>query len=226
MEMICPDIFEYYEKSKNTFKLNKLILNSNENSNENSDYNNKYELDYSNIFFKKFDKETFDNYMKYYIEIKDPERCSKMKKYIEYGFDINEKITNSQNNWLEFATIHEDIAIVGFLVKSGANIHLIDSDGINLVFKSLLLNNKILLKFYLSLGVNPNNQIFFGNTPLVFSCMMDNCIECAKILIQSPTIDLNHINNSLSIIEIVVSKIYKGNKEHIELLHLILQKKK
>jgi hypothetical protein len=43
------------------------------------------------------------------------------------------------------------------LIKNNINIHKIDSNNLNVIFKCILSNNCILLKYFINLGVNPNH---------------------------------------------------------------------
>ncbi len=199
--MICPDIFEFYDKSKDI------------------------KSDYFNLNLKDFNKDLFDSYLVYYIENKDPKRIEKIKKYINFGYDINEKISKLNIHWIELAIIHNDIPLIGFLVKSNADIHITDSNGINIIFKCVLNKNEVLLKYFLNLGVNPNILNKDKDTPLSIACIMKNGFECAKILLESSSIQIDILNQEIPIIELVIDNIDNGNKNYLQLLDIILKKK-
>ena len=199
--MICPDIFECYDKSKEVKNFDLLI--------------------------KDFNKEMFDNYLVHYVETRDPVRIDKMKKYIEYGFSIDAKISKYNVCWLEFAILHNDIPLTGILVKNNANIHLIDSNNLNLIFKCILSKNEILLKYFLNLGVNPNLLNRDNDVPLTIACIMQNGINCAKILLEHPNIDIElATKQDISLLDIIINKIEYGEKKYTELLDIVLKKKK
>ena len=207
--MICPDIFDSYIRFK------ELDITNLSNS-----YNNNY----------TYNKETFDKYLVYYIENKYGNRCEKMKKYIEFGYNVNENIsekaTKYKTNWLEFSILYNDIPMIGFLVKNNANIHYVNPDGLNLIYRCVLTNNPTLLKYFIKLGVNPNHLTSDLDTPLIISCMMTNGFECSKTLIEDPSVLIEVPNQKIQIIDLVIRKIDGGNKKYLEILELILKKKK
>jgi len=200
--MLCPDIFEYYDKSKE--------ING----------------DYSNLRLENLNKEVFDSYLVYYTENKNAKRIDKMKKYIEFGFDINHNITKYNYNWIEFAIMHNDIPLIGILIKNNVNLHKVDSNNLNLIFICVLNKNDLLLKYFLNLGVNPNQINKDNQTSLTISCIMDNCFNCAKILLENPLIMTEIPNHEISLVDIIINRISHGDKNYLELLNLLLKKKK
>lgn len=199
--MLYPDIFECYD---NSVEIKSDCLNIN------------FGISIPN-------KELFDSYLIYYIENKYSQRYDKMKKYIQFGFDINEKVKKIEMTWIEFACIHNDIPLIGILRKSNVNIHTIDTNNLNLISKCVINKNFVLLKYFLNLGVNPNLKNKENGTPLLLSCIMKNGFECAKILLEYPLIDIS--STEISIMDIILDKINNGQKEYIELLKLLLVKK-
>jgi ankyrin repeat protein len=202
--MICPDIFEQYDKLFNV--QDKCI---------------SFNKDYK----KNYNKDTFDNYLIYYIENKEPKRNDNIKKYIQMGFDINEQIKKIKMTWIEFACLHNDIPLVGTLVKSGANIHILDSNNFNLISKCVINQNTILLKYFLNLGVDPNILNKENGTPLLISCIMKDGFACGKILLEHSATKIDTANLELPITELIINKINSGQKEYLELLKLLLKKK-
>jgi ankyrin repeat protein len=200
--MICPDIFEYYDKSLNI------------------------KSDYLNVGTKDYNKDLFDSYLIYYIENKDPKRNDKIKKYIEMGFNMNDVVKNIKMTWIEFACLHYDIPLIGLLVKLGVDVHIVDSNNLNLISKCVINRNTILLKYFLNLGVDPNIPNKENGTPLLISCIMKDGINCAKILLEHPSVNIEVSNIEISITELIINKINNGKKEYIELLTLLLKKKK
>lgn len=205
--MICPDIFDNY-----------VTIKENDDSRSSKCQN----------LNKIYNKEAFDKYLVYYIENKYGKRCEKMKKYIEFGYDINENITNIKQkvNWLEFCISWNDIPMIGFLIKNNANIHRVNSDGLNLIYNCVLTNNEVLLKYFLKLGVNPNCMNSDSDTPLIISCMMANSFNCTKTLLEDPNILIEVPKQKIPIIDLVIQKIDNGNKKYLEILEIILKKKK
>lgn len=199
--MICPDIFECYEKS------------------------NEINSDYFNLNLKDFNKELFDSYLIYYIENKEPKRSEKMKKYIEFGFDINEEVKKINMTWIEFCCLHNDIPLIGLLIKSNANIHIMDTNKFNLISKCIINKNTVLLKYFLKLGVDPNIENKERGTPLLISCIMKDGFSYAKILLEHPSVNIEAGGLETSIIELIIDKINCGKKEYIEILKLLLNKK-
>lgn len=199
--MICPDIFECYDKS--------IELKS----------------DYFNFGIKDFNKELFDSYMIYYIENKDANRIDKMKKYIQLGFDINDKIAKINMTWIEFACVNNDIPLIGLLVKSSANIHVVDSNNFNLISKCVINKNEIILKYFLNLGVNPNVNNKDNSSPLLIACIMKDGFNCAKILLEHSSTNIENTNKELTIEDVIINKIENGEKIYLELLELVLRKK-
>ena len=94
-------------------------------------------------------KETFDNYILNFVENKDKNRIEKFKQYMEFGCDINEKISKKNVNWLEFCVYSNDIPMIGFLIKSGANFNKIDESNSNIIFTCVYASNPIILKYFL-----------------------------------------------------------------------------
>jgi ankyrin repeat protein len=175
---------------------------------------------------KPIKKESFDKYLTYYIENKDDKRIEKMKKYIEYGFDVNENISNKKYNWLDFGILNNDIPLIGLLIKNNINIHKIDSNNLNIIFKCVLSNNYILLKYFLNLGVNPNHLNSENDTPLILSCIIKNGYKCVKILLEHPDIQIDNPKQKLNPIDLIINKIELGNKNYLELLEILIKKKK
>lgn len=196
--MLCQDIFEYFDKTK----------------------------DYSSIKSNSKTKELLDGCLIEYIKNKNANRINGMKKYIEIGFDINDKISGQLINWLELATFYNDIPMVGLLVKSNVNIHVISEDKVNMVFASIINKNLILLKYFLNLGVNPNHLNGDNITPLLLSCMMEDGYEYTKILLEHTSTLIEVPEQKFSIINVMVSNIDDGNIKYMELLEIALKKKK
>jgi ankyrin repeat protein len=199
--MICPDIFECYNKS--------LSIKDN----------------YFNLNIKDYNKDLFDNYLIYYIENKEPKRNEKMKKYIEMGFNIDDEIKKIKMTWIEFACLHNDIPLIGLLLKFGANIHVVDTNNFNLISKCVINKNTVLLKYFLNLGVNPNVINKDNGTPLLISCIMKDGFNCAKILLEHPSVNIEVANMQLSITELIINKINNGQKDYTDLLRLLLKRK-
>lgn len=173
-----------------------------------------------------YNKENLDNYLYDIIKNKNSDRINKIKHYIDVGFDINENITNKKINWIELAIYTNDIPLIGFLIKSNVNIHRINSNGSNLIFTCIHADNHLMLKHFINLGVNPNLKNNDSNTPLITSLLTSDGFECAKILLLDKNVNFTYSNKIFSLTDLVIRKIDEGHKEYLEILDLILSKKK
>lgn len=174
----------------------------------------------------KYNKEIVDNYMVNFIENKNSNRIDKFKKYIDLGIDVNNKISKKNVNWLEYCVISNDIPLVGFLIKSGADIHKIDENGMNIIFISIHASNPVMLKYFINLGVNPNLKNNDLNTPLIISLVCEDGFNCAKILLEDSRVDINESDKIFSLVDLIIKKIDSGKKKYLEILDLLLKRKK
>lgn len=198
--MICSDLFENYIK---IFSLKK---------------------NYENIKNPE-NKKNIDDFIFDAIKNKDTTRINKIKQYIEVGFDINEPIYAHNINWLEFGIYNNDIPLVGFLIKSNADINKINKNGLNIIYTCVKASNPIMLKYFLNLNVNPN-LINDSYTPLILSLRMEDCFECAKILLEDSRVDVIESDKLMSLIDFIMDKMDDGKNEYILLLELLLKRKK
>ena len=173
-----------------------------------------------------YNKETIDNFIINFVDNKDPTRINKIKQYIELGCDINENIYGKTINWLEYSIYTNDIPLIGFLIKSNANINLINKSGSNIIFTCIHASNPHMLKYFLNLGIDPNFKNNDSNTPLIMSLSISNGFECAKILLEDMRVDIQESNKIYSLIDLIINKIDDGKNKYLELLDILLKRKK
>lgn len=197
--MICPDFFENYVKLIGSKK-------------------------YPN------NKENVDAYLLDYVKKKDTTRIDKLRQYIEAEFDINEKISknilNKNVNWLEFCVYTNDIPLIGFLIKSGADINKVDNEGSNIIFTCIRASNHIMLKYFMGLGVNPNLSDNDSITPLLLSIILSDKFDCAKIILMDMKVNFSESDKICSTIDLVMKRLDTGEDKYIEILDLLLGRKK
>lgn len=173
-----------------------------------------------------YNKVIIDNFMINFVENKDPTRINKLKQYIELGYDINENISTKTINWLEYSIYANDIPLIGFLIKSNADYNAIDESGSNIIFTCIHASNPYILKYFLNLGVNPNLKNNDSNTPLIIALSIVGGFNCAKILLEDMRVDIHESNKIYSLVDLIIKKIDDGNKKYLELLDLLLKRKK
>jgi len=171
-------------------------------------------------------KETFDNYILSFVENKDQQRINKFKQYMEFGCDINENISKKNVNWLEFCVYMNDIPMIGLLIKSGANFNKITESNSNIIFTCVHASNPIILKYFLNIGVNPNLKKTDSNTPLIISLIVSDGFDCAKVLLEDSRVNIDESNKLYSLVDLIIKKIDSGNSKYLELLDLLLKRKK
>jgi len=173
-----------------------------------------------------YNKETIDNFIINFVDNKDPTRINKIKQYIELGCDINQNIYGKTINWLEYSIYTNDIPLIGFLIKSNANINLIKKSGSNIIFTCIHASNPHMLKYFLNLGIDPNLKNNDSNTPLIVSLSLSDGFECSKILLEDKRVDIHESNKIFSLVDLINNKIDKGKNKYLELLDLLLRRKK
>ena len=197
--MICPDFFENYVK---LFGCKKYPNN----------------------------KENVDTFLVDYVKKKDTTRIDKLRQYIEAEFDINEKISknvlNKDVNWLELCVYTNDIPLIGFLIKSGADINKIDANGSNIIFTCIRASNPIMLKYFLGLGVNPNLSDNDSTTPLLLSIILSDKFDCVKILLTDKKVNFSESDKICSTIDLVMKRLDAGEDKYMEILDLLISRKK
>ena len=173
-----------------------------------------------------YNKETLDNFMINFIENKDPNRIDKIKQYVKLGCDLNEKISKKNVNWIEFCIYQNDIPMIGFLIKSNIDINKINDIYSNIIFTCVYASNPILLRYFINLGINPNLINSNSNTPLIVSLTISDGFACAKILLEDLRVNIQESNKIYSLVDLVIKKIDSGQKKYLELLDLLLKRKK
>jgi len=175
-----------------------------------------------------YNKQTIDNFIINFVDNKDPARINKIKQYIELGCDINENIYGKTINWLEYSIYTNDIPLIGFLIKSNANINLINKSNSNIIFTCVNAYNPHMLKYFLNLGIDPNLKNNDSNTPLIVSLSICDGYECAKILLEDMRVNIQESNKIYSLVDLIIHKIdnSKNKNKYLELLDLLLKRKK
>jgi ankyrin repeat protein len=173
-----------------------------------------------------YNKETIDNFIITFIDNKDQTRIDKIKQYIELGCDINENIYGKTINWLEYSIYTNDIALIGFLIKSNAKYDGINKSGSNIIYTCVHASNPHMLKYFLNLGINPNLKNNDLNTPLIIALSISDGFECSKVLLEDMRVDIQESNKIYSLVDLIISKIDDGKKKYPELLDLLLKRKK
>lgn len=176
-----------------------------------------------------YKKETIDNFLITFINDKVPTRINKIKQCIELEYDINENISGKSINWLEYSIYVNDIPLIGFLLKSNANINLINKSGSNIIFTCIHASNHHMLKYFMNLGIDPNLKNKDSYTPLILSLSLDDGYECSKILLEDMRVDIQESNKIYSLVDLILKKINEKNdvsNKYLELLDLLLKRKK
>lgn len=148
------------------------------------------------------------------INIKNPNRILRLNCAIKCGLDPNRKFGNNVS-LLCYATMKNDIAVVGYLVKHGANVNYCMSDGTNLLHICAQKNQYVLLKFFIEKGVPINARADERKfTPLMSACKK-GYVECVDILLKNHA-DLNIVDfDDNTVFALTLHKIYKMEKnEH------------
>jgi ankyrin repeat protein len=175
-------------------------------------------------------KENIDSFLIEFVKKKDPTRIDKLKQYIDAKFDINEKISkkvfNENVNWLELCIYTNDIPLIGFLIKSGADINKICKDGSNILFTCVRALNNIMLKYFMGLGINPNLINNDSTNPLLLSIILYGGFDCAKILLTDSKVDVIGTDKICSLIDLVMKRLDSGEDKYIEILDLLIGRKK
>jgi len=197
--MICSDFFDNYVK---LFSSKKYSIN----------------------------KENIDALLIDIVKKKDTDRINKFKKYIEVEFDINEKISknilNENVNWIELCVYTNDIPLIVFLIKSGADINKIDTNGENIIFTCIRASNHIMLKYFMGLGVNPNLKNNNSTTPLLLSIILCDRFECAKLLLSDTKVNFYQSDKICSLIDLVMKRLDSKEDKYMEILDLLIGRKK
>lgn len=173
-----------------------------------------------------YNKETIDNFIITFVNNKDPTRINKIKQYIELGCDINENIYGKTINWLEYSIYTNDIPLIGFLIKSNAKYDGINKYGSNIIFTCVHASNPHMLKYFLNLGINPNLKNNDSNNPLIVALSISDGFECSKVLLEDIRVDIQESNKIYSLVDLIISKIDDGKNKYLELLDLLLKRKK
>lgn len=134
--------------------------------------------------------------------------------------------SNKYINCLEYSIYKHDIPLIGFLIKSNANINAMNKSGSNIIFTCIYASNPLILKYFLNLGVNPNLKNNDYNTPLIISLSISKGFDCAKVLLEDTILDILESNKIYSLVDLLIRKIDEGNKKYLELLDLLLKRKK
>jgi ankyrin repeat protein len=189
---------------------------------------------YVKLFCSKkhsINKENVDTLLVDFVKKKDATRIDKFKKYIEAEFDINEKISknvlNKNVNWLELCVYTNDIPLIGFLIKSGADINKINTDdGENIIFTCIRASNHIMLKYFIGLGVNPNLKNNDSTTPLLLSIILYGGFDCAKLLLTDTKVNFSESDKICSLIDLVMKRLDSKEDKYMEILDLLIGRKK
>lgn len=176
-------------------------------------------------------KENIDTFLVDFVKKKDATRIDKFKKYIEIKFDINEKISknilDNNVNWLELCVYTNDIPVIGFLIKSGADINKINTDnGENIIFTCICASNHMMLKYFMGLGVNPNLSNNNSTTPLILSIILSDKFDCAKLLLTDEKVNFSESDKICSLIDLVMKRLDYGEDKYMEILDLLISRKK
>ena len=173
-------------------------------------------------------KENIDTFLVDFVKKKDATRIDKFKKYIELKFDINEKISknilDNNVNWLELCVYTNDIPVIGFLIKSGADINKINTDnGENIIFTCIRASNHMMLKYFIGLGVNPNLSNNNSTTPLILSIILSDKFDCAKLLLTDEKVNFSESDKICSLIDLVMKRLDYGEDKYMEILDLLIR---
>lgn len=125
-------------------------------------------------------------------------RYEKVIQLIENGADVNYKDSFS-NDALYYAVAHCKVDITGYLLKHGANINSVYSEGKNILHITVEAECEDkgffnIVKLLVSNGVDLNRKDDFGNTPLWYACIyyvINN--ETIRYLLNNKA-DINIVN--------------------------------
>ena len=188
----------------------------------------------NNIIYKNFTenivkiqkKSDYDNKILEMMITKNLERIETMKEYIKQGYDLNVNVTGDRIPWLFEAIRYNDIPMMGLLLKHGANPNQLIFDNINIIFFCVLSKNTVLLDYFLKKGINSNHLTSDKNTPLLLSCLKESYAECAKILLNHNETQIEVKGQAFETIEMIIRNAKTGNPVFLELLKIVLRKKK
>ena len=130
---------------------------------------------------------------------------------------------NTMNNYWDYmhnAISQNDINQLRKINRTDLNFwNKIDSKGRNLISIACIDGANKILKFLLNINIDPNKLDIYRFTPLM-NAILNERVECIKILLASPKININkegQYNNT--------ALIYCSNSNNITILSLLLQRK-
>ena len=89
----------------------------------------------------------------------------------------------------------KNMEIVKLFIDQGVNVNATDAFGMSALHCAVWKGNPQLLELLLQHKGNPNLRNEEGKTPLYMACQQDDCMECARLLIEHAETDINLADN-------------------------------
>lgn len=141
---------------------------------------------------------------------------------IEKELDINCK-DHHPHSLLDYAFIKNNIALITWLIASGANINSHNYSGNTLLHRAVFNRNIEMVDFIILKGADVNSQNYDGNTPLHRSIEYGN-LEIARRIIfggGDPSIENN---NNETALDIAAQKGFQGIIEFLNMVEQLKEK--
>ena len=137
-------------------------------------------------------EDQLNDLVKHAFKNKDKNRLKILEYAIRLGLDVNGIVLYTVIPWLFYAVEMNDLILLGYLIKHGANIHIThqESDN-NIIHYCIIRDNLTLLKHFVKLGVDYNHVNDFDDSPLELA-FIGNKYEIIKYLLQLDDIVINH----------------------------------
>jgi len=142
-----------------------------------------------------------DNFKSLFLEEIKTSDVESVKKYLAYGFNLNEKDKYKRTPLMIAAANNPNPDVIQLLIDFGARINLTDSDKFGfekgetaLAYAAKFNSNPEIIQVLIENGALVNEENKNGETPLMGAAKKNSNPECIKKLIENGA-NINHHNN-------------------------------